>query len=348
MRHLLISYHTCPTERPGQDLAGGMNVLLQGFLRHTRWPTDVVTRSFALYERYKLTPHVVVHRLPCGARRPWTRDLAWGCLEAFRESFRHWLSGREYEVASAHYWMSGMLLSELACPAGMMFHTLQVQKGAPSDPLEVLRQAEEARLASRYPTAFSHWHDLRDAKGRLTDVCRPSVVRPGVEDELFGQLRPRGAPSVFGWAARSDAIKNFEQALAWLDRLRAGRPDVVLRVAGMSGASRPGVSYLGPLIPEEMAGFYGGIDQLWNFSRYETFGLSLLEALAQGATVGLNRDCDWARRLSRLAIDSAVGRDWSGAERQRALRLSRAYSWRRALPSWERWLSRVAKDSSLS
>ena len=30
MRHLLLSYHTCPLEEPGSGLAGGMNIFLRG------------------------------------------------------------------------------------------------------------------------------------------------------------------------------------------------------------------------------------------------------------------------------------------------------------------------------
>ena len=343
-RHLLISYHTCPTERPGRDLAGGMNVLLKGFLRHTSWPTDVVTRSFGEYERVELKNGVTVHRLPCGATRPWTRENAWECLGDFRKNFQHWLKGRQFEVASAHYWMSGTLLSELTCPAGMIFHTLQVQKGAPTDALERYRQTEEERLAQQYSTAFLHWHDLRDAAQKLPSLRGRRVVRPGLDEERFGQVRPSESPKTYGWAARNDGIKNFAEALERLADLRKAEPSSLLRVAGMDGDSEQAVEFLGPLRPEEMTAFYAEIDQLWNFSRYETFGLGVLEALAQGATVGLTPHSDWAKRLQRLGIESGPGRNWSPKERVRALGLARAYSWSRALPSWERWLSGLAAE----
>ena len=344
IRHLLISYHTCPTERPGRDLAGGMNVLLNGFLRHTTWPTDVVTRSFGEYEQIELKAGVTVHRLPCGASRPWTRDKAWACLEQFRESFREWKKSRAFDVASAHYWMSGTLLEEVGCPAGMIFHTLQVQKGPPSDPLETKRAAEEARIASHYPTAFLHWHDLHDATARLEQVKGRSVVRPGTDEALLCETREVRPPASFGWAARNDAIKNFEEAKAQLTALQEADPRAVLRVAGMDGEPSQGVEYLGPLHPEEMRAFYAGIDQLWNFSRYETFGLSVLEALAQGATVGLEPHSDWAKRLRRLGIETPPGRSWTSEERAVALRLAKAYDWKRALPTWERWLHKLAKS----
>ena len=47
-RHLLVSYHTCPMEEPGEGLAGGMNVFLRGLLEglsRAGIPTDVITRA---------------------------------------------------------------------------------------------------------------------------------------------------------------------------------------------------------------------------------------------------------------------------------------------------------------
>lgn len=341
LRHLVLSYHTCPTERPGRDLAGGMNVLLLGFLRHTTWPTDLVTRSFGGYERCEIKPGVVVHRLPCGASRPWTRELAHHCLPRFRESFQDWLNGRVFDVASAHYWMSGELLELLDCPAGMLFHTLQAQKGSPRDALERERLSVERRLAGNYPSAFLHWHDLRHARERMA-CLRGRVVRPGHDWEIAEQPREPNLPKVFGWAARRDAIKNFERATTLLETAREANREARLRVAGMEGEAEAGIEYLGQLDTESMRHFYSEIDQLWNFSHYETFGLSVLEALTQGATVGLNPDCDWFARLSRLGINATPGRNWSARERNAALTLSRAYRWERALPSWERWLSRLS------
>lgn len=341
MRHLVISYHTCPLERPGRDLAGGMNVLLRGFLEHTTWPTDLVTRGFAGYESHQIKPGVTVHRLPCGAGRPWSREAAWQCLPHFRESFRKWLEGRSYHVASAHYWMSGTLLFDLRIPAGMMFHTLQVQKGTPAAELDRVRRETEARLIERFPVAFLHWQDLHYA-GRLLGGVRASVVRPGHAWEVSPEIREVKSPLTFGWAARRDAVKNFEEARSLLAHLRKKNSEVKLLVAGIEDEDEEGIEYLGQLETARMAEFYARIDQLWNLSHYETFGLGVLEALTQGASVGLNQNSDWARRLRRLGIDSTPGRAWNESERRAALALGRAYEWKRALPSWERWLMKLS------
>ncbi len=337
LKHLLISYHTCPTDQPGHDLSGGMNVLLLGFLRHTEYPTEVVTRSFGGYEVEELSPQVRVHRLPCGASRPWTREEAWRCLPAFSDEFRRWLKGRCFDVATAHYWMSATQLTQVDAPAGVMFHTLQAQKGSPRTELEQLRQGIEAGLIDRYPSAYLHWHDLSNAR-RHHPGLRGTVVRPGVS-VAPAQEPVAGPPYVYGWAARNDPIKNLDQALTWLAGL--SEPSQLL-VAGMEdGPSRENVRYLGSLRHAQMGEFYGQIHQLLNLSDYETYGLSLLEALACGAAVGVRDDSDWARRLRHLGLPHQPGRLYSAEEKQKARRLAEAHAWPRAVQSWQRWLGRL-------
>lgn len=343
MRHLLLSYHTCPTEQPGQDLAGGMNVLLLGFLQATSWPTEVVTRSFGGHQQVALTPWVTLHRLPCGAERPWSREKALECLPAFDEAFSRWLQGRTFEVASAHYWMSATLLRHLSCPAGVVFHTLQAQKGPANGPLEEQRERVEAELARRYRCGFLHWHDMRNA-GRHHPEIKGGVIRPGCSMPLRDEVRASAVPTVFGWAARRDGIKNFEEALTRLADLQEQFPQASLRVAGMEGEEGGGVSYLGPLLPDRMAEFYDSVDQLWNLSHYETFGLGVLEALTRGASVGLSEGSDWARRLRRLGVPTEPGQAWSQEQREKALRLAAAYRWEKAMPGWERWLRSLSRD----
>lgn len=336
MKHLLVSYHTCPTEVPGQHLAGGMNVLLRGFLEHTSWPTEVVTRSLGDYQCLTLSPQVRLHRLPCQAPSNWDREAAWNCLPAFGEALQQWLGERDRPQAiSAHYWMSGWLLPQLGLEGGIMFHTLQAQKGAPRGPLERLRREWEDRLIGRYPSAFLHWHDLHNARQHYPEL-QAQVVRPGLSLSAPVQPRQPNQPLVFGWAARNDPIKNLDQALGWLP------PGSHLRVAGMSGPRRPDVTFLGSLEHHQMRDFYTGLDQLLNLSDYETFGLSLLEALACATPIGVPAHSHWARRLRRLGLPYLPGQSWTQQDRNQAQKWALGHLWPRALPSWERWLLRLS------
>ena len=339
MNHLLVSYHTSPLEEPGENLAGGMNVLLKGFLQHTHWPTAVVTRSLSVYHETSLNSKVTLHALPCRARLPWVRETAYECLPAFKESLMAWLSERsDFDVVTAHYWMSAWLLSALDKPAGVMFHTLQAQKGSPQDSLEQVRLQTENQLAARYPCAFLHWHDLHNARQYYRDISA-QVVRPGLDLPENPRRPAAGPPWTLGWAARQDPIKNFSLAESLV---QPGERHLL--VAGMPGQSRPGVEYLGPLSHAQMPDFYSQIHQLLNLSRYETFGLSLLEALAHGTQVGVLPDSDWARRLRRLGIHHRPGQiqvEPGSVGRE----LAQAYEWKRSLPSWEHWLQQILRKA---
>lgn len=341
MRHLLVSYHTCPTEEPGQHLSGGMNVLLRGFLEATQRPTTVVTRSLGGYEKLQLTPLVEVHRLPCDASLPWTREQAWERLPRFAFAMHKWLQEQpEFSVVSGHYWMSAWLMHRLSLHGGVIFHTLQAQKPLSLGIFDQLRKHWETDLIHRFPTAYLHWHDLNNARKHYPDL-RGAVVRPGLEFPPYRSRPEDGPPWVLGWAARNDPIKKLDEALAWLAGQREEGRDLRLLVAGTHGEDDGTVRFLGPLEHRRMGEFYDQIHQLLNLSAYETFGLSILEALAAGAAVGLRQESDWARRLRRLGIPYRPGQvEPKSAERGRAL--ARCYAWDRAMPSWERWLQTLA------
>lgn len=325
-----------------------MNVLLDGFLRHTTWETDVVTRSLGPEESIELRPGVMIHRLACGAQRPWSREQAWQQLPAFSLALRRFLEQRPpYQAVSAHYWMSAVLLWQARLPGGIVFHTLQAQKGPPQGTLESRRLAWESYLIRHYPTAYLHWHDLRNAQAHYPEL-RGCVIRPGTDLRTISRPDPV-PPIVYGWAARKDPIKNLQEAVEWVAERRRQGQDSRLRVAGMTAEGNPvepWIEYLGPLDPLEMPEFYGSIHQLLNLSQYETFGLSLLEALACGAAVGVRQESDWARRLRRLSIPWQPGVLFHEKERAAARRLARTYTWERSLGSWERWLQGLRKAQS--
>lgn len=319
-----------------------MNILIRGLLAHTRIKTVVITRSLgAQPEEVRLSDRVRVVRLPCSARLPWTRRQAWNCLPEFEAQLRGWLARQlPVELVSAHYWMSAYLMRRLGLQGGIVFHTLQAQKGRPQTTLERVRLENESQLIEYSDCGFLHWHDLHHARMFYPNL-RGSVLRPGVEPT---EVQPpvSGPPYWFGWAARNDPIKNLSQALAWLDKARSQGRDFRLRVAGTSGPAHPAVEYLGPLRHAEMSNFYRSLHQLLNFSDYETFGLSMLEALNHGVGLGLRPDSDWARRLRRLGLPWRPGELLDKGQRKRVLQLAEAYRWTRCVERWERWLLRAS------
>ena len=109
--HLLVSYHTCPMEEPGEGLAGGMNVFLRGLLgglSKRGVGTDVLTRATGeTVEVEAPFPGVRIFHVPCGWVEPPSRESAFASLDLFIERCRILMRGERIEprVVSAHYWM---------------------------------------------------------------------------------------------------------------------------------------------------------------------------------------------------------------------------------------------------
>jgi glycosyltransferase involved in cell wall biosynthesis len=80
--------------------------------------------------------------------------------------------------------------------------------------------------------------------------------------------------------------KGLDVALAAAAQARADLPGLRLQVAGVpAGPATEGVDWLGVIPPAGMADLYRGADLLLFPTRYESFGLVVLEAMAAGLPV---------------------------------------------------------------
>src|SRR3990170_4147261 len=132
--HLLVSYHTCPVEEPGEGLAGGMNVFLRGLLRGLSKRgvgTDVLTRATGeTVEVEAPFPGVRIFHVPCGWVEPPSRESAFASLDLFVERCRILMRGERIapRVVSAHYWMSGVAARNLVdAPMVLSYHTVEAR-----------------------------------------------------------------------------------------------------------------------------------------------------------------------------------------------------------------------------
>lgn len=392
MNHLLLSFHTCPLEEPGVGLAGGMNVVLRELLRGLSREgirTDVLTRG--LGDRPETTRPWegtrIVH-LPCGWTTPPTRALAWRSLPAFLRAASGFLAAGplRYGAVSAHYWMSGAAAAGLPTsgkvPLVLMYHTVEARKVRPPgtlpDPLSPVRRDQEERLAERARRiVFPTEEDLRETARAIPPAAGKGVVIPPGVGDPFRNPPPReegrsafGIPAgafAFLLAARPDPEKNVETALAAFRRLRAAEGErAVLVVAGREppgGDRTEGVRWPGPVPHARMPLLYAACDAVLCPSRYESFGMVQLEAMAARVPILVPSDGFWGRVVS--GEGGGIGCGEAGEEEllagMRALlkdpalrsrlgeeagRVATRFTWERCTQRWASLLSSLATPGS--
>ncbi len=329
MKHLLVSYHTCPLEEPGTGLAGGMNIFLRGLLSglsRRGIETDVLTRGKGeRVERTRPYGGVRVYHLPCGWEEPASREGALRALPRFMESAGGFLRGlgTPPDVLSAHYWMSGVAAREAGArmrAGGMVFafHTVEARKPRPAryrpDALSIARRDAEERIAREaYRVVFFTDHDLGATSGVLPGIAGKGVVIPPGVDDAFRRPPPREesrrafgiSPGAFLFllAARPDEGKNIPGALEALPAVRGkGGREPLLLVAGQhpaGGGVPEGAIFAGPVSHARMPALLSAADAVLAPSAYESFGLVPLEAMAAGVPVIVPRAGHWGDTVAR-------------------------------------------------
>jgi D-inositol-3-phosphate glycosyltransferase len=323
--HVLVSYHTCPLEEPGEGLAGGMNVFLRELLRglgRAGVATAVLTRATGpTVEVTEPYPDIRIFHVPCSWASPPTRESAWESLELFVERARVLLRGEGVRptVVSAHYWMSGVVAQKLFdAPMVLSYHTVEARKpaiqGHGEGMLSAVRREAEARLAREAEriVCFTPF-DLEENRRLFPEMADKGVaIAPGI-DVRFRRLLPRevarsylGFPAsgaIFLLAARNDEGKNTRAAVDAFGTLSdAGGGEPLLLVAGQEapdGACPRGVAYLGSVPHDSMPVLYAASDLVLCPSPYESFGLVPMEALSAGIPVIVPRGTYWGEKVAR-------------------------------------------------
>jgi glycosyltransferase involved in cell wall biosynthesis len=134
---------------------------------------------------------------------------------------------------------------------------------------------------------------------------RIRVAYPGIEARFGpnGDRADLGAPYVLT-VSTLDPRKNVEVVLEAFELLRRQRPELLLAVVGgvapggSAPAGREGVRLLGFVDEERLAALYRGASAFVYASRFEGFGMPIVEALASGAP---------AVASSHPSIDEAAG-----------------------------------------
>jgi glycosyltransferase involved in cell wall biosynthesis len=130
--------------------------------------------------------------------------------------------------------------------------------------------------------------DLRSVYGLINPV---TVIENALDPAIPGQLsRPahgRGRAGLSAvWVGQTGYRKGLDVALAAVAEARRDLPGLRLKVAGVpAGKAADGVDWLGVIPPAGMAEVYRDADVLLFPTRYESFGLVVIEAIAAGLPV---------------------------------------------------------------
>ena len=290
---------------------------------------DVFTRSqnAAIPRVVEVDDRVRVVHLAAGPEAPMARERVFAHLEEFVEGVDAWRMARatDYDLVHAHYWLSGVVALALrerwAVPVLQMFHTLGRLKNhvatAPGEREPAARLREEARIVREVDRIVAaNPVERADLVSHYAARAERIVAIPcGVDTELFAPTSADEARRRLGiepgplllYVGRIAPIKGLATLLDALALLRAqGRPVRLWLVGGDADEPADGheaslrrrvatlrlegaVRFLGPQTQDVLPLYYAAADATVLPSRYESFGMVALEAMACASPVIASR-----------------------------------------------------------
>lgn len=226
---------------------------------------------------------------------------------------------RSYDLIHSHYWLSAAAALPLArawnTPHVAMFHTVErlksQQYGAPASGslASQIRIETERRIATTVDRICVSTEHEGEQLRRLYGLppSRFQVIPCGVDLDAFTpgtpaeraaarqRLTPDGRPMLL-FVGRLDAIKDLDLLLASVAQMRTeavlhivggdpdGDPELDrLRALAVDLGVAARVHFPGAVAQRDLPDYYRAADTLVVTSRYESFGLVAVEALASGA-----------------------------------------------------------------
>jgi glycosyltransferase involved in cell wall biosynthesis len=316
MKIAMVSEHASPLAALGGVDAGGQNVHVDALsteLARRGHDVTVFTRrdSTTLPTTVSLRRGYAVHHVPAGPPSDIPKDELWPYMVAFGDYLADVLDRERFDVAHAHFWMSGAATMKAAAAAGIpwaqTFHALGSvkrrhqgrQDTSPSARIDVEReicQAADVVIAT-----------CRDEVDELQALGLPRhrthVIPCGVDPHHFlarpipGQRRRRRLLAV-GRLVERKGIADVIRAVSLLPDTTlviAGGPShdaldldpEVGRLKGVAEESGCGsrVEFLGSVDRDHMPGVMHDADVIVAAPWYEPFGIVPLEAMAVGRPV---------------------------------------------------------------
>lgn len=320
----MLSVHSCPMGRVGEENTGGMSVYIRevarefGKLGHR---VDVYTRSHEPThdQVVEIGQNARLIHLVAGEERIGKLEI-YDHVETFArniEDFRR-RNGLRYDLIHSHYWLSGLAGKRLhewsSVPHVMGFHTL----GAVKNAIGIGELEPELRVrAEKELVADCHRIIASTAKGKEDLIryygavpAKVSIVHCGVNVSLFKPVMREIARSYTGlngsgiilFVGRIVPQKGVDKLVRAMSCLR-DKQRMKLVVIGGDDCSKAemevqrlrdlarslgidgSVSFLGLVAHDELPFFYSAADVCVVPSYHESFGLVVLESLACGTPV---------------------------------------------------------------
>ncbi len=273
---------------------------------------------------YKLTDHVRVISIPAGPEAPLPPNELYPYVCEFTRRIAHLTEseGHGYDLIHSHYWLSAVSGMQLArawdAPHVTMFHTVERLKGQQYDHavsltgMSAVRAEQEGRISNTVNAVTVATQHEAEQLHRLYSLpsSRLRLIPCGVDLNVFTpgsdlerrdarqMLSPDGLPTLL-FVGRLDPIKGIDLLLESVAQMQTqarlvvvggnpqgGDPEVErLRSRATELGIGERVDFPGAVPHAELSTYYRGVDALVVTSRYESFGLVAVEALACGTPV---------------------------------------------------------------
>lgn len=328
LRLAMLSIHSSPLGHLGTRSTGGMSVYvleLARWLGENGHAVDIFTaaaesRAEPLVDLWPRVRLVSPQGMRGGGKKSSGADFDPLRCAAGIEQFAC-ENGGSYDLIHSNYWLSGrvgeLLAARWSCPHVITFHTLAAAKQA-TDPGHhelALRVETEQRLVMQCEAVLApsqiEMSRIRSLAGeRAGHIHR---VGCGVDLERFRllpenfpgrQTAEQAVPAQLLFVGRFDAMKGLQElftSITLLPRLTRVRLTLIggdgpasaaqqrlVKLAGDLGISKQ-VEFAGRVAHERLTEYYTRAAVVVLPSRYESFGLVSLEALACGTTVVATR-----------------------------------------------------------
>ena len=131
---------------------------------------------------------------------------------------------------------------------------------------------------------------------------------------------------------------SLEIAGRWQQRFAAELLELMLAHTELPGA--PTISFHGQILDEARVGFFSEVDIYVQYSRWELFGMSIVEAMLAGVPVAISENCDLAAEAGRAGAAIVLSSDPACAASQLADLWKRPHVRMAMVKRARRWASR--------